>query len=216
MTKDLLLEIGLEEVPARFVRGAMNQLKDKMEKWLTDSRIEHGAVNVYATPRRIAVLIQDVAEKQSDRSEEAKGPSRKIAQDDQGNWSKAALGFARSQGVQPEQLYFQELAGVEYVYARKSSIGAETAAVLPEGLLSLITSMSFPKNMRWGSHELRFVRPIRWIVALFGQDVIPFEITGVQTGNITRGHRFLGKDATVARAGSICRAFARAACYRRC
>lgn len=197
MTRDLLLEIGLEEVPARFVRGAMNQLKDKTVKWLSDSRIEHGAVNVFATPRRIAVLIQDVAEKQSDMNEEAKGPSRKIAQDDQGNWSKAALGFARSQGVEPEQLYFQELAGVEYVYANKSSVGAETAAVLPEGLLSLITSMSFPKNMRWGSHELRFVRPIRWLVALFGQDVIPFEITGVQTGNVSRGHRFLGEDTTI-------------------
>lgn len=197
MTRDLLLEIGLEEVPARFVRGAMNQLKDKMVKWLSDSRIEHGAVNVYATPRRIAVLINDVAEKQTDMNEEAKGPSRKIAQDDQGNWSKAALGFARSQGVEPEQLYFQELAGVEYVYATKSSIGTDTAAVLPDGLLSLITSMSFPKNMRWGNHELKFVRPIRWLVALFGQDVIPFEITGVQTGNTTRGHRFLGNDATV-------------------
>jgi glycyl-tRNA synthetase beta chain len=197
MTRDLLLEIGLEEVPARFVRGAMNQLKDKMVKWLADSRIEHGEVNVYATPRRIAVLIHNVAEKQSDMNEEAKGPSRKIAQDDQGNWSKAALGFARSQGVEPEQLYFQELAGVEYVYANKSSIGAETAAVLPEGLLSLITSMSFPKNMRWGSYELRFVRPIRWLVALFGQDVIPFEITGVKTGNVSRGHRFLGNETNV-------------------
>jgi glycyl-tRNA synthetase beta chain len=197
MTRDLLLEIGLEEVPARFVRGAMNQLKDKMVKWLSDSRIEHGDVHVYATPRRIAVLIHDVAEKQSDMNEEAKGPSRKIAQDDQGNWSKAALGFARSQGVEPEQLYFQELAGVEYVYANKSSIGAETAAVLPDGLLSLITSMSFPKNMRWGSYELRFVRPIRWLVALFGQDVIPFEITGVKTGKVSRGHRFLGNDANV-------------------
>jgi len=197
MTRDLLLEIGLEEVPARFVRGAMNQLKDKTVKWLSDSRIEHGAVNVYATPRRIAVLIKDVAEKQTDMNDEAKGPSRKIAQDDQGNWSKAALGFARSQGVEPEQLYFQELAGVEYVYATKSSIGTDTAIVLPDGLLTLITSMSFPKNMRWGNHELKFVRPIRWLVALFGQDVIPFEITGVQTGNITRGHRFLGNDATV-------------------
>lgn len=197
MTRDLLLEIGLEEVPARFVRGAMNQLKDKMVKWLSDSRIKHGDVHVYATPRRIAVLIHQVAEKQSDMNEEAKGPSRKIAQDDQGNWSKAALGFARSQGVEPEQLYFQELAGVEYVYANKSSIGAETAAVLPDGLLSLITSMSFPKNMRWGSHELKFVRPIRWLVALFGQDVIPFEITGVKTGKVSRGHRFLGNDANV-------------------
>lgn len=197
MARDLLLEIGLEEVPARFVRGAMNQLKDKTVKWLADSRIGHGTVDVFATPRRIAVLIHDVAEKQSDMNEEAKGPSRKIAQDDQGNWSKAALGFARSQGVEPEQLYFQELAGVEYVYVNKSSIGAETASVLPEGLLTLITSMSFPKNMRWGSHELRFVRPIRWLVALFGQEVIPFEITGVKTGNVSRGHRFLGSDAIV-------------------
>ncbi|NIK77406.1 glycyl-tRNA synthetase beta chain [Paenibacillus castaneae] len=197
MTRDLLLEIGLEEVPARFVRGAMNQLKDKMVKWLSDSRIEHGDVQVYATPRRIAVLIHEMAEKQSDMNEEAKGPSRKIAQDAEGNWSKAALGFARSQGVEPEQLYFQELAGVEYVYANKSSIGAETASILPDGLLSLITSMSFPKNMRWGSYDLRFVRPIRWLIALFGQDIIPFEITGVKTGNVSRGHRFLGADATV-------------------
>lgn len=197
MAKDLLLEIGLEEVPARFVRGAMNQLKDKIEKFLSDSRIEHGAVEVYATPRRLAVKVTDVAEKQSDMNEEAKGPARKIAQDSQGSWSKAALGFARSQGVTPDELYFQELSGVEYVYARKSSIGASTAGILPEGLVSLITSMSFPKNMRWGSHELKFVRPIRWLVALFGQEVIPFEIAGVQTGKLSRGHRFLGGDAVI-------------------
>ncbi|MDQ0111699.1 glycine--tRNA ligase subunit beta [Paenibacillus harenae] len=201
MAKDLLLEIGLEEVPARFVRGAMNQLKDKMVKWLADSRISHGEVVAYATPRRLALLIRDVAEKQSDMNEEAKGPSRKIAQDEQGNWSKAALGFARSQGVEPDQLYFQELAGVEYVYASKSSIGVETAGVLPEGLPSLITSMSFPKNMRWGAHELRFVRPIRWLVAMFGAEVIPFEITGVATGNVSRGHRFLGGEAVIEEAG---------------
>src|SRR5690606_24240228 len=103
----------------------------------------------FATPRRIAVIVRDMAEKQTDINEEAKGPSRKIAIDDSGNWSKAALGFARSHGVDPEQLYFQELAGVEYVYANKSSIGANTAEILPEGLSSLITSMSFPKNMRW-------------------------------------------------------------------
>lgn len=197
MAKDLLLEIGLEEVPARFVRAAMNQLKEKTEKWMADSRIQHGDIEAFATPRRLAVLVKDVAEKQADSNEEAKGPSRKIAQDDAGNWSKAALGFARSQGVEPEQLYFQELAGVEYVYARKSSIGAETAGLLPEGLSHLITSMSFPKNMRWGGYELRFVRPIRWMVALFGQDVIPFEIAGVATGNTSRGHRFLGEDAVV-------------------
>lgn len=197
MAKDLLLEIGLEEVPARFVRAAMNQLKDKMDKWLSDHRIGHTGIEAYATPRRLAVIVRDVEEKQADSNEEAKGPSRKIAVDDAGNWSKAALGFARSQGVEPDQLYFQELAGVEYVYARKSSIGAETTGLLSEGLSTLITSMSFPKNMRWGGYELRFVRPIRWLVALFGADVIPFELTGVKTGRVSRGHRFLGEEATI-------------------
>ncbi|MBB3109012.1 glycyl-tRNA synthetase beta chain [Paenibacillus phyllosphaerae] len=198
MAKDLLLEIGLEEVPSRFVRGAMNQLKEKMVKWLEASRISHGEVKAYATPRRLAVLVTNVEEKQADVNEEVKGPSRKIALDAEGNWSKAALGFARSQGVEPEAFFFKELGGVEYIYANKSSVGAVTADVLPEGLPSLITSMSFPKNMRWGAYDLKFVRPIKWMVALFGNDVIPFEITGVQTGNVTRGHRFLGTDTTVA------------------
>ncbi|KQO17639.1 glycine--tRNA ligase subunit beta [Paenibacillus sp. Leaf72] len=197
MAKDLLLEIGLEEVPARFVRGAMNQLKEKLVKWLAESRIAHQDVQAYATPRRLAVLVQGVEEKQADVNEQVKGPSRKIAQDDQGNWSKAALGFARSQGAEPEQLYFQELAGVEYVYANKSSIGIDTAAVLSEGLTNLITSMSFPKNMRWGSYDLKFIRPIKWLLALYGQDVVPFEITGVRSGNSSRGHRFLGAETTV-------------------
>ncbi|WP_168119293.1 glycine--tRNA ligase subunit beta [Paenibacillus sp. HB172176] len=197
MAKDLLLEIGLEEVPARFVRGAMNQLKDKAEKWLSESCLTYKNVEAFATPRRLAILVRELAEKQEDRNEEAKGPSRKIALDAEGNWSKAALGFARSQGVEPQDLYFAELAGVEYVYARKSSVGANTYELLSDGLSSLITSMSFPKNMRWGSHELRFVRPIRWMVALFGEEVVPFEIAGVSTGNSSRGHRFLGENTVI-------------------
>ncbi|WP_127533020.1 glycine--tRNA ligase subunit beta [Paenibacillus kobensis] len=198
MAKDLLFEIGLEEVPARFVRGAVNQLKDKLAKWLDDSRIARGEVEAYATPRRLAVLVRGVAEKQSDVNEEVKGPSRKIAQDASGAWSKAALGFAKSQGIEPDQLYFKELAGVEYVYGNKSSVGIETAAVLSEGLNAIIHSMTFPKNMRWGSYDLKFVRPIKWLVALFGSETVPLEITGVASGNVTRGHRFLGSDTTIA------------------
>ncbi|RUS48478.1 glycine--tRNA ligase subunit beta [Cohnella sp. AR92] len=197
MAKDLLLEIGLEEVPARFVRGAIDQLKEKTEKWLNDSRLGYEVVKAYATPRRFAVLVKGLAEKQADVSEEVKGPARKIAKDANGDWTKAALGFARSQGVEPEALFFKELAGVEYVYANKSSIGVETAGLLPEALPALITSLTFPKNMRWGAYELRYVRPIRWLVALFGSEVVPFEITGVTTGNISRGHRFLGTDAKI-------------------
>lgn len=197
MAKDLLLEIGLEEVPARFVRAAMDQLKDKTEKWLESSRLGYKEVKAYATPRRLAVLVTELSEKQADVSEEVKGPARKIALDESGAWTKAALGFARSQGVEPEALFFKELGGVEYVYANKSSVGVETAALLPEALPALATSLTFPKNMRWGSYELRYVRPIRWLVALFGSEVVPFEIAGVATGNVSRGHRFLGSDAVI-------------------
>ncbi|MBB3127319.1 glycyl-tRNA synthetase beta chain [Paenibacillus rhizosphaerae] len=202
MSKDLLFEIGLEEVPARFLRAAMEQLEERMVKWLEQSRIAHGVVHSYATPRRLAVLVKSVAEKQEDVQEEVKGPSRKIALDENGNWSKAALGFARGQGVDPEQFTFKELNGVEYIYLTKSSNGVETAALLSEALLGILSSMTFPKHMRWGSYEYKFIRPIRWITALFGTDVIDLEVTGVKSGNVTRGHRFLGTEAVVAEAGA--------------
>ncbi|WP_059052136.1 glycine--tRNA ligase subunit beta [Paenibacillus senegalimassiliensis] len=197
MAKDLLFEIGLEEMPARFIRNATEQLKDRTVKWLEESVIAHGTVETYATPRRLAVLVKDVAEKQDDVHEEVKGPSRKIALDENGDWSKAALGFARSQGANPEQFTFRELGGTEYVYVNKSRIGVETASIVAEGLLGILQAMNFPKNMRWGNHDFKFVRPIRWMVALFGQDIIDLEITGVKSGNVTRGHRFLGSEAVI-------------------
>ena len=197
MAKDLLFEIGLEEVPARFVRGAIEQLEQKIEKWLVENRISFETIHAYATPRRLAIFAKQVAEMQTDIEDEAKGPAKKIAQDAEGNWSKAALGFARSQGVEPDALYFQELNGVEYVYAKKSSKGVETASLLAQGIKDVILSMTFPKNMRWGSEELRFVRPIRWLVALFGSEVIDFEIASVKTGRVSRGHRFLGQETTI-------------------
>jgi glycyl-tRNA synthetase beta chain len=197
MRKDLLLEIGMEEVPARFVRPAMEQLKEKTEKWLQSSRLAYDEVQVYATPRRLAVVVKQLADRQEDVSEEVKGPARKIALDESGGWSKAALGFARSQGVEPEALFFRELGGVDYVYANKSSTGVETAALLPEALPALVTSLTFPKNMRWGEYELRYVRPIRWLVALHGSEVVPFEITGVASDKRSRGHRFLGADPVI-------------------
>lgn len=202
MAKDLLFEIGLEEVPARFLRTAMEQLEERTVKWLEASRVAHGEVKSYATPRRMAVLVKDVAEKQTDVSEEVKGPSRKIALDENGNWSKAALGFARSQGVEPDSFTFKELGGVEYIYVTKNSIGVETLEILTEGLNGILTSMTFPKNMRWGQYEFKFVRPIKWIVALLGSDVIDMEITGVKSGNVTRGHRFLGGEAVIPEASA--------------
>ncbi|MGV2643965.1 glycine--tRNA ligase subunit beta, partial [Clostridium perfringens] len=146
--------------------------------------------------------VQNVADKQEDVSEEVKGPSRKIALDDSGQWSKAALGFAKSQGVDPASFTFKELGGVEYIYVTKNSVGVDTKSILSEGLLGILTSMTFPKNMRWGAHEFKFVRPIKWMGALLGSETIDLEITGVKAGNVTRGHRFLGGEAVIPEASA--------------
>lgn len=196
--RDLLLEIGLEEMPARFIRGSIQQLEEKVRSWLDGNGIEHGDVSAFSTPRRLAVLVNNVAESQQDKEEEAKGPTKKIAQDENGNWSKAALGFSRSQGMSPEDIYFKEIKGVEYAHIKRFIKGKETFELLPQ-LQKLVEDMHFPNNMKWGSHQLRYVRPIRWLVALFGNEVIPFTIAGVSTGTVTKGHRFLGEDISIDR-----------------
>ncbi|MBT2665510.1 glycine--tRNA ligase subunit beta [Bacillus sp. ISL-4] len=194
--RDLLLEIGLEELPARFVTASMKQLSDKVQQWLTEKAIEFGTVEAYSTPRRLAILVKDVEESQKDIEEEAKGPAKKIALDSEGNWSKAALGFVRGQGMTSEDIYFKELKGVEYAHVNKFIKGKQTAQLLSE-LQEIISGMTFPKNMRWANQELRFVRPIKWLIALFGNDIVPFSIADVETGRETKGHRFLGDSAII-------------------
>ncbi|MED0673238.1 glycine--tRNA ligase subunit beta [Aneurinibacillus aneurinilyticus] len=196
MSRTLLLEIGTEEMPARFVAGACEQLKEKVEKWLSTNRISYGEVQSFGTPRRFAVMIKDVNEQQDDINEELRGPAKKIAVDGKGDWTKAALGFARGKGLAPDDLYLQEVGGIEYVFARKHQAGQSTMDLLPQ-LKDIVAGLSFPKNMRWGAYELRFVRPIRWIVALFGEDVIRIQITDVESGKETQGHRFLGQPTRV-------------------
>ena len=190
--RDLLLEIGLEEVPARFLSEAINTLEKKIDSWLKERNIAFGEIQVFSTPRRLAVLVKDVVESQEDMEIEAKGPAKKIALDEEGNWSKAAQGFSRSNGMSVEDIYFTEIKGVEYAHVKKFIKGEKTIDLLPE-LAKLIEGLHFPNNMRWGSFDLRYVRPIRWIVALYGNETIPFSIAGVQTGALTRGHRFLGE-----------------------
>ncbi|MDM5452821.1 glycine--tRNA ligase subunit beta [Peribacillus simplex] len=194
--RDLLLEIGLEELPARFVTASMKQLSDKVQKWLTEKVIEFGEVEAFSTPRRLAILVKDVEESQKDIEEEAKGPAKKIALDSEGNWSKAALGFVRGQGMTSEDIYFKELKGVEYAHVNKFIKGQPTVQLLSE-LAEIISGMTFPKNMRWANQELRFVRPIKWLIALFGNDIVPFSIADVETGRETKGHRFLGDSAII-------------------
>lgn len=193
MTKrNLLLEIGLEEMPARFITDSMNQLASKVDNWLKMNNIGFEAIQLYSTPRRLALLVLSVDERQEDSEEEAKGPAKKIALGEDGEWSKAAIGFTRGQGLTVDDIYFKEITGVEYAHVKKFIKGRETFELLVE-LKTIISGLTFPKNMRWADLELRYVRPIKWLVAMFGHDIIPFDIAGVKTGNLTRGHRFLGE-----------------------
>ncbi|MCX7570836.1 glycine--tRNA ligase subunit beta [Tumebacillus sp. DT12] len=190
-TRDFLLEIGTEEIPARFLPDVLAQMESKFAAWMEEMRLTYTSLKSYATPRRMALLVQGLQTNQADLEEEMKGPAKKAAQDAEGNWTKAAEGFARGQGVSTADLFFKELNGVPYVFANKKTVGRATQDLLEQGLEKWITSMHFPKHMRWGTHDLWFVRPIRWLVALFGDDVIPLSITGVESGCATYGHRFL-------------------------
>ncbi len=194
---DLLLEIGLEEVPAKFMPPALAELKQMAETQLNEQRISYDEVVTYGTPRRIALVVKNIADKQQDLEEEAKGPAVKAAYDADGNPTKAAMGFARGQGVDVKDLYQKELNGGLYVFATKKAAGVATEEVLPTLLPQLVTGIHFPKPMRWGFTELRYARPIRWIVALHGDKVVPFSLEDITTGNVSRGHRYLGTDNLV-------------------
>ena len=186
----LLFEIGTEEIPAKFMPNILAQLKELAEKKMTELRIPFEAVKTYGTPRRMTFIASGVAEAQEDSTVEAKGPSAKIAfvnGDVHGEPSKAAQGFARGQGVDVKDLVVRD----NYVYAIKHLAGQPVKDLLPGLLMDILTSLNFPKNMRWADHDFKFVRPIRWLVALFGDEVIPVEITGVKSSKFSRGHRFL-------------------------
>ena len=185
----LLLEIGTEEIPAHAMPGILNQLKSLAEKALTEARITFGTIQTLGTPRRLALLVDDVAPTQADVETEKRGPSAKIAFDAEGKPSKAAIGFARGQKVAPEDLITRD----GYVYAVIRDRGKPSAEILATLLPKLICDLNFPNNMRWGDLDFKFIRPLRWIVALFGSEVIPFTVANVQSGRTSRGHRFLSE-----------------------
>lgn len=192
MAKDLLFEIGIEEIPARFMEPALKQLRELAADGLQQAGLEYADMQVYGTPRRIALLVKDLAEMQPDSQQESKGPALKAAFDAAGQPTKALLGFCRGQGIEPDAVLQKEIKGVQYVYAVKHIQGRPTAELLPAMLEEIVHKLYFPKPMRWGNNEMRFARPIRWLVLLFGQEVLPLEIAGVKAGRVTRGHRFLG------------------------
>lgn len=187
---DLLLEIGVEEIPASYIDPALEQLREAAETWLAEVGLSHGDIRTMATPRRLTLHVAGVQARQEDAEVEASGPPKRAAYDESGAPTKAALGFARGQGVAVEDLYTRETERGEYVFARKTVEGRAATELLSEFLPVLITGLRFPKSMRWGG--LRFARPIRWIVALLGDAVVDFELDALRSGRMTRGHRFLG------------------------
>lgn len=191
MARDLLLEIGTEEIPARFMTPALAELEKQAADLFAKERLTGLSFTALGTPRRIALYVQGLGERQEDLAEEIKGPPAKAAFDSEGKPTKAAEGFARSQGISVEELVTKELAGNTYVFALRSQKGQATKDILPVLLPQLIKSLSFPKPMRWGNNDTRFARPIRWLVALYGNDIIEFSYAGVASGRVSRGHRFL-------------------------
>lgn len=195
MAKDLLLEIGLEEMPAHVVTPSMKQLEQKTAKFLDEHRLTYDSIETFSTPRRLAIKVTNIPECQEDSEEEVKGPAKKIALDPEGNWSKAAQGFVRGQGLTTDDITFRELKGVEYVYVKKYTHGKPAKEVLT-GLADVVKSLTFPVTMHWADFDFEYIRPIHWIVALLDDEVIPFEVLDVQTDRRSRGHRFLGEDVT--------------------
>lgn len=197
MAKDLLLEIGTEEVPAHFMSGILAQLKEKATAKFQEMRLDFDEVTSLGTPRRTALLVKNLAETQQGASSEYKGPSTAIAFDKDGNPTKAAIGFARGKKVDVADLVVKD----GYVYAVSSEEGKQTVELLPTLLKELVEGLNFPKNMRWGDLDFRFVRPLRWLVALYDEEVIDFTVANVTSGRVSRGHRFLSEgDFTINKA----------------
>ncbi|MDK7226428.1 glycine--tRNA ligase subunit beta [Lactobacillus iners] len=197
MTKDYLFEIGTEEMPAHVVAKSVKQLADRTGKFLKDNGLSFENIKTFSTPRRLTILVQELAEKQADIDEIKKGPSKKIALDKDGNWSKAAEGFVRGQNMSVDDIYFQKIKDVEYAYIHVKKEGKKATEILL-GMDQIVKELAFPTKMRWGNYDLEFVRPIHWIVSLFGSEIIPVKILDIVAGRKTYGHRFLGESLVLA------------------
>ena len=190
MAKDLLFEIGAEEIPAGFMPNILGQLKQLAETKLNDAHLPFESIATYGTPRRLALIVKGLADTSAEISERHKGPSASIAYDADGNATKAAIGFARGKGLDVADLVVED----GYIYAETKTAGVPAKDIVTDMLPQLITGLNFPKSMHWGNLDAKFVRPVRWLVALLDEEVIPVEFATVKSGNVTRGHRFLGAD----------------------
>lgn len=193
MKNYFLLEIGVEELPSRFVESTLAQIKENLQKSLTENRVEFGDIETYATPRRLTFVINKISDKQANLEEEVKGPSKKIAVDDDGNFTRPALGFMKSKGLAESDVYFKQVGKDEYLFGTLKEEGKSTDEVLKEIVPDAIKGVTFPKAMRWGGKNMKFARPIRWMLALLNDEVVPIDLEGIIASNLTNGHRFLGR-----------------------
>ncbi|MEN6389430.1 MAG: glycine--tRNA ligase subunit beta [Syntrophomonas sp.] len=189
--RDLLLEIGVEEIPSAYMPSAVQSLKELVAQKLGEARLSYEEVSGYGTPRRLVLLVKGLVECQEDAVIENRGPKKNIAFDKEGQPSKAGLGFARAQGLEFSDLLVREVDGVEYLFAVKKESGKDSMDLLPDILHNVINSIPFPKSMRWAYFSTRFARPIRWLLTLFGEQIVPLAVENVSSSNITWGHRFL-------------------------
>ena len=190
MAKDLLFEIGAEEIPAGFMPNILGQLKQLAETKLNDAHLPFESIATYGTPRRLALIVKGLGDTSAEISERHKGPSASIAYDAEGNATKAAIGFARGKGLDVADLVVED----GYIYSETKTAGVPAKDIVTDMLPQLITGLNFPKSMHWGNLDAKFVRPVRWLVALLDEEVIPVEFATVKSGKVTRGHRFLGAD----------------------
>ncbi len=192
MNNYLLYEMGVEEMPSRFVQSTLDQLVSGLKSRLEEKRVAFEDIDTFATPRRLILVVKGLADRQADLEEEVKGPAKKISIAEDGSFTKAAQGFMRGKGLSESDVYFKDLNGTEYIFATIREEGKDTDEVLMEVLPEIVKSVVFPKSMRWGGKNMRFVRPIRWLVALHNDKVVPVDLEGIIASNVTVGHRFLG------------------------
>ena len=201
MTKNLLVELGLEEMPAYVVTPSMKQLRDKMAAFLTDNRLTFDKIEMFSTPRRLAVRVSNLSEKQTDLTEDFKGPSKKIALDADGHFTKAAQGFVRGKGLTVEDITFREVKGEEYVYVTKQEIGKPVEELI-DGVADVLTSLSFPVNMHWGTNTFEYIRPVHTLTVLLDDESFLMNLFDIESGRTSRGHRFLGHEVKIQSADS--------------
>lgn len=201
MTKTLLVEIGLEELPAYVVTASEKQLGQKMTDFLTDNRLTFDTVKTFSTPRRLAVRVTGLSHKQIDITEEIKGPAKKIALDAEGNFTKAAEGFVRGKGLTVEDITFREIKGEAYVYVTRHESGQPVEDVLA-GIPEVLASLSFPVSMHWAANSFEYIRPVHTLCVMLDDVILDMSLFGVASGATSRGHRFLGQDVTITSATS--------------